>query len=146
MVAVSTPRLVFSKCQPLSRRHDSTSAIQHAKRLAFNPCRIGHSGAFLITPGLPAYMSRTKGRPTVKNTAVSHKGSASSCATRRLIVVLIYAGSLVAPSASPGLELKEQTQRTWGCVPPGHQFTGGVPDTLSLGRPVARASSAGSRR
>ena len=49
----------------------------------------------------------------MKNTAVSHKGSASSCATRRLIVVLIYAGSLVAPSASHGVELKEQTQRTW---------------------------------
>jgi hypothetical protein len=49
----------------------------------------------------------------VKNTSMSHKSSASGCATRRLIVGLIFAGSLVVPLASHGVELKEQTQRTW---------------------------------
>ena len=48
----------------------------------------------------------------MKNTSTSQKSS-SSCAIRRLMVMLIYAGSLVAPSASHGVELKEQTQRTW---------------------------------
>jgi hypothetical protein len=49
-----------AKCQVFSRWHDSTSAIQHAKRLAFNPFRIGYLGALSIAPGLPAHMSRTK--------------------------------------------------------------------------------------
>jgi hypothetical protein len=52
----------------------------------------------------------------VKKPSTSPKGSASSCtsrAIRQLMVMLIYAGSLVAPSPSHGVELKEQTQRTW---------------------------------
>jgi hypothetical protein len=52
----------------------------------------------------------------VKETSTSQKGSASSCifrAIRPLMVMLIYAGILVSPSPSHGVELKEQTQRTW---------------------------------
>ena len=55
-------------------------------------------------------------KATVKKTSISQKGSASSSivhAIRRLMVMLIYAGPLLAPSASQGVELKEQTQRTW---------------------------------
>lgn len=33
--------------------------IQHAKRFAFNPLRIGHLHAFSIASGLPAHTSRT---------------------------------------------------------------------------------------
>jgi hypothetical protein len=52
----------------------------------------------------------------VKQPSTSPKGPASSCtfrAIRQLMVMLIYAVSLVAPSPSHGVELKEQTQRTW---------------------------------
>ena len=52
----------------------------------------------------------------MKKTSTSQEDSASSStvrAIRRLMVMLIYAGSLLAPSASHGVELKAQTQRTW---------------------------------
>lgn len=52
----------------------------------------------------------------MRKPSTSPKGPTSICtfrAIRQLMIMLIYAGSLVAPSPSHGVELQEQTQRTW---------------------------------
>ena len=51
MVDISTLSLVFSKMLNIQQWHDSTSAIQQAKRLPFNPLLSGHLRAFFNCAG-----------------------------------------------------------------------------------------------
>lgn len=53
---------------------------------------------------------------TVKEDSASHEGLRNTCTSRTLRAVmrmLICAGCLVAPSASHGAELTDETLRTW---------------------------------
>jgi hypothetical protein len=55
-------------------------------------------------------------RPTVSTASASEKGFRINCMSRtlhRFLVMFICAGSLVAPAASRGAELKEETLKTW---------------------------------
>jgi hypothetical protein len=55
-------------------------------------------------------------RPTVSTASASEKGFRINCMSRTLhrsLVMFICAGSLVAPAASRGAELKEETLKTW---------------------------------